>query len=260
MPKVRIWRTDVYQPNAYDPTAAVGIVGVRQDDGTVAATGSCFRFGHDHVVLTARHCVQQEARTAVRFLHGGQIADVDAVIDHPMADLAVLLIHSGRPAPERARLAFTEIGRSGWPGEPFMAYGFPVEGPGFDDVGHQPVARVLSGTHQRFYVTTQLGYRYRAGEMSIAAPEGLSGGPIFSSHNPSAVTAMVTSNVESYRIAASIDEIDRDGVRQRIESRNVITYGVSLILGDHRDWLRDAIPWRDVSGADPPGTLMPRTR
>jgi hypothetical protein len=54
---MRIWQTGPYQPNAWEPAAAIGIVAYRRDDGKLTAEGSCFRFGHDDVALTAAHCV-----------------------------------------------------------------------------------------------------------------------------------------------------------------------------------------------------------
>jgi hypothetical protein len=254
---VRIWSTEPYRPDSWEPAAAVGIVGTRLPDGDIAPTGSCFRFGHNHVVLTARHCIPV-SQPVTRFLLRNVEEVVERVIEHPTADIAALLLRAA-PDARHTSLAFSEVARSGWPGEPFMAFGFPIAGP-YEDPGTGPFPRVLTGTHQRFYIYDRPPYRYHAGEMSIPAPEGLSGAPLFWSHQRTGVSAMVTATVASYTVADSDETVEAPGQLHRTEARRVIAYGVSLILGDVVDWLRDAIPWQEHTGADVPRTLAMQRR
>jgi hypothetical protein len=250
---VRIARADAYRPDAFEPSRAVALLGTH-GGGAISATGSAFRFGHDNVLLSARHCVSPTLELAVRFLDGSLVV-VGRVIEHPVADVAVLLL-AGAAAPSHVRQAFGEISRSGVGGDEFMSFGFPTEGPTFDDVAGTPTPRVFTGHYQRFFdYASPSGYRYRAGEMSIAAPSGLSGAPLFRRHNPSAVTGLVTTNVDAYAVVDSVTVIDDRGATYREEARRVISYGLALQIPDVRDWLRDSIPWREVGGIDPPRSL-----
>lgn len=87
-----------------------------------------------------------------------------------------------------------------------LAYGFPTEGPD-PSSGAAPVSRLFVGHYQRFSeYSSPPGYRYLAGEMSIPAPGGLSGGPVFRAEAPEMLTGMVTANHESYAITDSLEE------------------------------------------------------
>ena len=67
-----------------------------------------------------------------------------------------------------------------------MTCGFPTEGP-FDEAPAIPipVPRLFLGYYQRFFKYPETSRnRYLAGEMSIPAPGGLSGSPLFRPYAP----------------------------------------------------------------------------
>lgn len=251
---MRVARSDAYNPNAFEPSSAVALVGIH-GDGAFASTGSAFRFGHDRVLLTARHCIAPGHELAVRFL-ASEMTIVERVLEHPVADVAALVVR-GQPDPSLTNRAFAEVSRSAYGGDEFVSYGFPTEGPTYHEVVGTPTPRVFTGHYQRFldFVSVE-GYRYRAGEMSIAAPSGLSGAPMFRRHNPSAITGLVTTNMDAYALIDSVlekDELGRPTYRE--EARRVLSYGIALQVVDLREWIRDAIPWHEVGGIEPPRSL-----
>jgi hypothetical protein len=254
---MRIFRTDPYRADAFQPWTAMGIATVRAADGSVAITGTTFRFGHARVALTARHCVTSDVAMVASFIDGSAYR-VESVIEHPSADIAAMLL-SGSDHHDDARVAFQELGSNVSLGQDFMSFGFPIEGPTFDVPPGTPTPRVFVGHFQRFFnYTSPAGYAYHAAELSIAAPAGYSGAPLFSSFAPATVTGIVTSNVESYAIADSITTIEEDGSTYREEARRVLSYGIALILSDVAEWLRAAVPWREWAGIEPPRSLVSR--
>lgn len=84
--------------------------------------------------------------------------------------------------------------------------------------------------------------------MSVPAPGGLSGGPLFRRGAPQMVTGLVTTNYESYTINDSVEEVDDSGRIYRAESRKIISYGIALMLSTVKPWLVDVIPERDGLG------------
>ena len=83
--------------------------------------------------------------------------------------------------------------------------------------------------------------------MSLPAPTGMSGGPLFRAGAPQMVTGIATANVESYAVTDLLEEVDAEGNVSRIESRRVISYGLALMLSAVSRWLDETIP-------DRPGT------
>ena len=252
---VRIARSDVYRPGAFEPSSAVGML-LAQAAGGWHPAGTCFRFGHNRVVLTAGHSVDRESHPgslAVRFLT--ELVDVERVIRHPTADLAALIL-AGSPAPGDVGRAFSDTSTNLSWGEEFLSFGYPVEGPPYGAPIGIPSARVFVGAYQRFFhYEPPTGHRYQAGEMSITAPEGLSGAPLFRRFSPSTVTGMVVANVEAYAIVDSVLQVEQDGSTYREEARRVLSYGVAVMLGVLKPWLRDEIDWVQVAGMEPPAGL-----
>lgn len=247
---------------AFDPLSAVGIVLLTSDAGQEVIGGTCFLFRQDHIALTAAHCVPGEA-SAVRLLFPRRSPTPDSaqhIVRHPSADLAAVFItqapdDSGEGYPDTA--FWHEVGN--WAlGEEFFAYGFPVEGPSPDSVaGQAPVPRLFVGHYQRFFqYSAKQGVSYIAGEMSIPAPAGLSGGPLFRPGAPQMVTGIATTNAESYAVTDALEEVRDGGSVFRLESRRVITYGLALMLGQVSDWLDENVPNRKgtayASSASPP--------
>ena len=121
-------------------------------------------------------------------------------------------------------------------GEEFYAFGYPpsVFGPS----ASEPTARLFTGNFQRFIDhQSHLGYRYIAGEMSIACPQGLSGAPVFRPGAPVMLLGLVTENLQTYTALESVEEVIERGEVRRTEVRNVINYGVTLMLHELQPWL-----------------------
>lgn len=232
---------------AFNPLAAVGIVSVSDEKFGRRMSGTCFLFRFNHIALTAAHCVQLEATDTQLVLPGlGRVAQVTRIDRHPTADIAVLFTELG---PQDTTTGVPDPAFQGCPsnwglGESFVAYGFPEEiNPDGSALTAQP--RLFQGHYQRFFnYESSGGFRYVAGEMSIPAPGGLSGGPLFRAPHAIA-TGMVTANHDSYSIVDSIDEVDDNGRRYRQESRRIISYGVALMLSSVQPWLKEIIPERE---------------
>jgi len=236
----------------FDPLAAVGIVLTTAREGLQEISGTCFLFRHEHVALTAGHCAAADAASIdLVFPRLGRSQRVEQIDRHPTADVALLVtkVEPGDPGsgyPERA--FWDRVGN--WSlGEEFFAYGFPSDAPTPDAPPAFAVPRLFTGNYQRFFTyDSPSGYRYLAGEMSIPALSGLSGGPVFRREAPQMVTALVTASAESYVITDSVEELREGGSVYRLESRKVITYGLALMLSGVSDWLRETVPPRDGVG------------
>ena len=85
---------------------------------------------------------------------------------------------------------------------------------------------------------------YVAGEMSIPASPGLSGGPVFRPRAPDTVIGVVTASLSTSVAAGeeSYEEVLTDGSIRRTVYRHVINYGIALILDHVRDWLDEHVP------------------
>ncbi len=102
--------------------------------------------------------------------------------------------------------------------------------------------RLFVGHFQRFFTFDGLsGRKFFAGEMSIPAPAGLSGGPLWVPENPSKLIAIVSSNMESHSIIDSYEETTQDGEVTRGEIRRQISYGVCVMLSEVGDWVWDRV-------------------
>ncbi len=51
------------------------------------------------------------------------------------------------------------------------------------------------------------------------------------------VFALVTANLETYAVTDSIDEVDDNGKVLRVESRKIVSFGLSLMLQGVDEWL-----------------------
>jgi hypothetical protein len=208
--------------------------------------GTCFAFRQPHIALTAAHCIPTDAQEVwVQYPRRGDRRKATNVIRHSEADVAVIFTSpdendDGTGYPEGA--FWNCVGNWGM-GEEFLAYGFPTEGP--FQTGDAPTPRIFVGHYQRFlrFGISKYG-RYLAGEMSIPAPAGLSGGPVFRRGAPQMLTGLVTSNLESYSVLHAIEEVEQSGQRFREESRRVIQYGLVAMLSDIESWLDELIPHR----------------
>ena len=87
-----------------------------------------------------------------------------------------------------------------------------------------------------------MGYRYRAGELSFGAPGGLSGGPVVTVNDESSALGLVCENLSSTTYLSSIEEVQRDGSKYKEMTRNLIEYGVFVVLDKIDDWLDRVAP------------------
>jgi len=125
-------------------------------------------------------------------------------------------------------------------GEEFFAFGYPEDTFGPSRGGVTP--RLFKGYYQRYmtYHSPVSNCSYNAGEMSIGAPPGISGGPVFRPGALPMVTGMVTENLEATTFLDEVEEVERAGtIVERRMHRKVINYGVALLLDSHGEWLAD---------------------
>ena len=98
-------------------------------------------------------------------------------------------------------------------GDDYAAFGYP-EDVAADTPG--PTPRLFTGHFQRFFDhSSYAGYNYRAGEMSLPAPAGLSGGPVFRRQAPVMVMGLVAENFESSTTLHAVEEITEEGRERR---------------------------------------------
>jgi len=127
--------------------------------------------------------------------------------------------------------------------EPVMALGYPLDDA--DNVGDEiregalgPTARLLTGSVQRFFTfRSPREYRYVAGELSFGAPGGLSGGPVFPTHEQDRVIGVVAENRNSTTYLYS-EILEKEGAVMREEKHHeVIRYGIFVSLEPLTSWL-----------------------
>ena len=222
-----------------DPLAAVAEV-LHYDIGRSPTTphrdrpflGTCFAFGSPRFFVTAAHCVDgvsaDELSVCQTGRSGASLVRVNEVQRHPTADLAILSLAGpfGGLTPFADSVGIPGLGLDFW------AYGFPEDV--FGPAARQPVPRVFRGHFQRglrFQSKLKAGYSYDAVELSIPAPAGLSGGPLFYSHEPNVVLAVVAEDLESMNLLHSVEETtNRKGVIVREHFHKVIQYGIAVDL------------------------------
>lgn len=125
-------------------------------------------------------------------------------------------------------------------GGDFNAYGYLSKGP---MTGPSLVGRFLKGNFQRYFgYTGPQGHEYFAGELSVPAPAGLSGGPVVYPQDSKNLAGIVTANVESYAILDQIEEAREDGSTTKYESRRVLSYGLCAMLSGLKEWLDEQVP------------------
>jgi trypsin-like peptidase len=210
---------------------------MRTESGKDILLGSCFSVRGSDMFLTAAHCVGKLDASALVVRSAGipERRVVLRVVRHPSADLALLEVAK---AEEEGVEPFV-YAVSNWSlGEDFFAFGYPEDV--FGDYPGAPTPRLFKGHFQRFIQTykSKLGYEYFAAELNIAAPAGLSGGPLFRAAAP-VVLGIVTENLESTTFLDSVEQVFRDGQTTRTTYQKVITYGVALMLSPLKEWLND---------------------
>jgi hypothetical protein len=241
-----------------DPLSCVGLLSYADpmDGGPISILGTCAAFRQPHIALTAAHVVRdvpKPTRIRIDYPRKAFMRGVREVLFHPDADVAILVSPPDTDDdfvgyPEGA---FTNFVGNWSLGEDVYAYGFPVEGPGTDPQRQTPTPRLFKGHYQRFFnFESPGGYNYVAGELNIAAPAGVSGGPVFRPGAPSLLTGVVTTNSESYSTLDWREETS--GEVTRIEAHHrVISYGIVVMLSVIEDWLNEYIPHRQGTPWNP---------
>lgn len=225
----------------FDPLMATGLVHIVTPTNETYG-GTCFAFRRPDVVLTAAHCAPDDAEIWVSFPRRGRCKAI-RVVKHPIADVAMIFTAADDQAEAKgfSERAFWNFVANWELGEEFLAYGYPIEGP-FQGTS-SPTPRLFVGHYQRFmWFEAPNNTRYLAGEMSIPAPGGLSGGPVFRRQAQPMLTGLVTSNIESYSVLNSVADIDDSGRLYKEESRRIIQYGLAVMLSKLQEWLDDLAP------------------
>lgn len=78
--------------------------------------------------------------------------------------------------------------------------------------------------------------------MSVAAPAGLSGGPVFHAHGTQQLFGIVTENFDSTTLLEAVEEINTQREKRTIRYQRVISYGVTLLLDPLIGWLETYVP------------------
>jgi fucose permease len=97
--------------------------------------------------------------------------------------------------------------------------------------------------------------------LSIPAPAGLSGGPLFRPGAPPIVTGLVTENLESTTfLDEQVEQAVGHDAAQVTKYKRVISYGIALMLDRFGDWLDEHTPDEpETSRAVAPAAIAIRT-
>jgi hypothetical protein len=217
---------------------ATGLIFCQEAGGDWHVSGTSAAYNSRHSYVTAAHCVPDGCNVAVHTTKGSGgslIRPARTIFRHTETDIAIVLLD---PAEDdstsldhcvyiRARDRLIDAGD-------FVGHGYPVEG------AQSPVARTFKGHFQRYfgYEPPGGGTSYFAGEMSIPAPPGFSGGPLAYTDMPQGLVAVVTTNVDSEIIIDRYEEVEHDGVIHREQVSRIISYGIAaMTAGSIREWL-----------------------
>jgi hypothetical protein len=124
----------------------------------------------------------------------------------------------------------------------FMAYGFPEDAPAPSATNQEPIARAFRGYVQRTLHYERAPYKYPAAEMSIPSPAGLSGGALFLPSDFNLAIGVATENVQSTTYVGRFEETSHDGVVIRQIERDVVQYGIAVLLDPLKGWIDGVLP------------------
>jgi hypothetical protein len=213
--------------------------------GEVLFLGTAFAFRTGQHYLTAAHCVgdlpASEIYVNVRGLDN--LMSVARVERHPTADVALLILESDI---ERAGTIYADPPRGSYR-SPVLAFGYPEDAMAGE--ASSPKPRVFIGHYQRFFRHKSLhtGREYEAVELSIPAPGGLSGGPVFPQELLNLVTGLVTENYESTTRLQAVEDINAAGEKRTIQYQTVVSYGITVLLDPLREWIEERVPSVEVA-------------
>jgi hypothetical protein len=225
----------------FNPLSTTGIL-VWLDGDQQTFLGTTFGFRTPLHFLTAAHCVRDLDPAGVAVVLPREPTPlrypVKTIHRHPTADLALLTLHSDAAA--RPFLSTLEATQHQL-GIEFFAYGYPENVLSAHE--REPTARLFGGIIQRYFTNPSfMGYSYEAAEMSIPAPAGLSGGPLFHAHGPQRLIGVVTENFDSTTLLESVEEINTRSEKRTIRHERMISYGLTLILHPLIGWLETYVP------------------
>ena len=208
---------------------------ISRSEGEIMFLGTSFSLWSSDYWLTAAHCVtgQNGNHLEIQF-SASENSQIEIVAIHETADIAVLRLIGSAPFQQNY---FRMVVPADSHEFEFNAFGFPEDtmGPNAGLI----VPRFFKGYFQRtFDHQSHMGYKYRAAELSIACPSGLSGGPLYSTESSSSVVGIVCDNLES---SLWLDTVERE---ENIRDNNykMLNYGVSMLLDPVREWLESLIP------------------
>jgi S1-C subfamily serine protease len=203
-----------------DPLRAVGSVFARRGDPT-GFRGTCFAFRTAGHLLTAGHCVEglHPEDVEIAFLGSPSLHAAAEVARHPTADLAIVRLAARRePVGVEPFAALAPIARR----QRFAGFG-SVAGD-FRTVATLGDGRI-AGRLRRAFTDPEDGHRHA--EMSVAARDGFSGGPLFLPAPPHAVIGLMAANRRHPLALGSA----------RTEGR-----GIALLLDELSDWIDEHAP------------------
>ncbi len=214
-----------------------------EDSNRLTYLGTCFRFASASICLTAAHCVSNEdaPRLQILFPDLGGDAEVARIRLHWTYDVAILYLgHPSGGGALPSGEAFENCTSSLRWGDEFGVIGFPSETIG---TSQAPTFRMLVGHIQRYFQFRPPNYGgCTVAEMSVPAPAGLSGAPVYLRSDPRLVIGVVVGNNYAYTIEDSVEEETGGSGVYRIEARRFVSYGVAILLNPLAFWLRWAIP------------------
>ena len=214
---------------------ATGVVLLVEGD-SVSIAGTCFPFRDRSVFLTAAHCVPVGIEVVVLQGRSHQRRAL-AIQRHPSCDIALIRTEPGSSPYDSDSLAIiSAVASDLLMGGDFLTFGHPVEG----GVEARATGRLLKGHFQRYFsYMSPSGRSYWAGEMSVATPAGHSGGPVVRATAPHVLDGIVTANYDSYVVLDQVEEVEDENRVLRIESRRIVTYGITAMASNFSGWLAE---------------------
>jgi hypothetical protein len=82
---------------------------------------------------------------------------------------------------------------------------------------------------------------FRAAELSFPSPQGLSGGPVCRTRDQTTVIGVMAANQDALTYRGGFERLDDQG-RWLPTERDVIRYGVAVVLAEVAEWLDATVP------------------
>ena len=243
--------------NPFESTSVL----LRRSEGVWSAAGTCFAFKRRRWFLTAGHCVRGAEAADLGLIPfagpaaaGSRGLDIDALFEHPVADVALLR----RPIDGLGTFdPFEGFSLSSSQGEAVTSFGYPSEArapAGGRSIASAPpaapqeslVPRMLRGHVQRRFLYEGHGYSFKALELSLPAPAGMSGAPVSLDENPSNVLGLIADNHDASTLLHKVSEVEDGRSVFRESMHAVVTYGVAVDLSVVDDWIMDTIGATDA--------------